>query len=140
MKKIVTLTVITFSLVLVSCNAKTEEKHVENKETQQKEIVEKIINLQGKTLEYNYGETLYQLSFNTDKDLHWKCILGDEKGREADETYEVQRLNDHTFFISWIESDGLGVSQVINLKDYKVNCYLKIDKDIIPLSGTIKEL
>lgn len=107
--------------------------------TETKKEMEKQIELVGKSLEYNYGEDVYQLQFQSDTSLHWKCVQGDEAGKEADETYATQRLNKHSFFVSWVEADGLGVSQVINLKDMTINCYLKIDRDIIPLSGTIRE-
>ena len=103
-------------------------------------ILENVISLSGKNLEYNYGDYIYQINFKSENKLHWKCLKGDEKGEEAVETYSMQRLNNHTFFISWIEENGLSVSQVINLKDKKVNSFLKIEKDIIPLLGTIRQL
>lgn len=121
---------------VVSCKNEAEKVTKKAVET----VMEKPINLAGKKLEYNYGDYIYHLDFKTDTTLYWKCVEGDEKGKEADETYKTQRLNNHTLFVSWVEADGLGVSQVINLKDYKINCYLKIDKEIIPLNGTIKEL
>lgn len=99
-----------------------------------------IKNIEGKSLVYDYGSYAYQLDFKSSDKLHWKCIKGDEKGKEADETYSTQRLNDATFFISWVESDGLGVSQVLNLEAMTIHCYLKIDREIIPLSGSVKEL
>lgn len=127
---------------IISC--KNETKKIETKNTEitqmEKNSSEKIISLSGKTLEYNYGDYVYELNFKSENKLHWKCLKGDEKGKEADETYYTQRLNNYTLFISWIEQDGLGVSQVINLKDNTINCFLKIDKEIIPLNGTIREL
>lgn len=128
--------------VFTSCKNETEtaQKPTIQLETKAETVKEEPINLVGKKLEYNYGSYIYHLHFKTEDKLHWKCVEGDEKGKEADETYATQRLNNHTFFVSWIEADGLGVSQVINLKDHTINCYLKIDKDIVPLSGTIKEL
>jgi phenolic acid decarboxylase len=136
MKKIV-FAILTMSIVF-SC------KHQEKKENLSlndgKEISsDKLVNLSGKTLEYNYGEFVYVVNFKSDKELHWKCVKGAEKGREANENYTIQRLNTNSLFVSWVEQDGLGVSQVINLKNYTVNCFLKIDKEIIPLSGTIRE-
>lgn len=103
-------------------------------------VEEKPINLVGKTLEYNYGNTVYEVSFKSNNQLHWKCTKGDELGQEADEIYFTHRLSNHTLFISWIESNGLGVSQVLNLKENVVDCFLKIDKEVISLSGKIQEL
>ncbi len=111
-----------------------------NNNTNQNEETTDEINLEGKTLEYNYGNTIYQVSFKSSNQLHWKCIKGDELGQEADETYFTHRLNSYSFFISWVEANDIGVSQVINLNENVVNCFLKIDKEVISLSGTIKEL
>ncbi|MCX2680071.1 MoaF N-terminal domain-containing protein [Galbibacter sp. EGI 63066] len=122
---------------IISCKNETRKVEVTQEE---KSIPKKIVSLSGKILEYNYGDYVYKVNFKSENKLHWKCIKGDEKGKEADETYSTQRLNNYTFFISWVEQDGLGVSEVINLKDNTVNCFLKIDKEIIPLIGKIREL
>ncbi|WP_158837900.1 MoaF-related domain-containing protein [Polaribacter sp. L3A8] len=101
---------------------------------------EKVISVTGKTFEYNYGDSVYEVHFKSENILHWKCIKGEEKDREEDENYSKQRLNNYTLFLSWIEKDGLGVSQVVNLKKNSVNTFLTIQKEIIPISGTIREL
>ena len=123
---------------IISCKNQNESK---DKLTEvEKNTPEKIVSLSGKTFEYNYGDYVYEVNFKSENMLHWKCVKGDEKGKKADETYSKQRLNNHTLFISWVEQDGLGVSQVVNLKDNTVNTFLRIDKEIIPLTGTIREL
>ena len=94
----------------------------------------------GKTFEYNYGDVVYHVNFKSANTLHWKAIKGEEAGKEDDETYTIQQLSSTTYFIAWIEKDGLGVSQVLNLKDKKINAFLKIDKEIIPLAGSAREL
>ncbi|MGC3978340.1 MAG: phenolic acid decarboxylase [Paludibacteraceae bacterium] len=135
MKKIILAMIV--STMIVSC--KNETKKIE---TSQSAITttEAVLSLPGKKLEYNYGKNAYEVQFKTENTLHWKCIKGDEKGRESDETYYMHRLDNHSLFVTWIEADGLGVSQVINLKDKTINCFLKIDKEVVPLSGTIREL
>lgn len=96
--------------------------------------------LTGKTFEYNYGDTIYHINFKSEETLHWHCVEGDEQGKEADETYYVHKLNDNTFFISWIEADDTGVSQVLNLDEMSIHCFLKIGTDCIALSGNVKVL
>lgn len=135
MKKIlVALMVIS---MMVSC--KNEGKN-NQKLTHESISTETTDSLAGKKLAYNYGQNGYEVQFKTANLLHWKCVKGDEKGKEADETYYAHRLDNHSLFITWIEADGLGVSQVVNLKDKTVKCFLKIDKEVIPLSGTLQEL
>ncbi|WP_064967337.1 MoaF-related domain-containing protein [Tenacibaculum ovolyticum] len=126
-----------FAIMILIINISCENAEITQEE---KSISEKIISLSGKTLEYNYGNSVYELNFKSENKLHWKCVKGDEKGEEADETYSTQRLNNYTLFVSWIEQGELGVSQIINLKENTINSFLKIDKEIIPLSGIIREL
>jgi len=98
------------------------------------------LSLVGKTFEYDYGNATYRVQYKSAGTLHWKAIKGEEIGRESDETYVLQQLNPYTFFLSWIEEDGLGVSIVLNLKEKKINAFLKIDAEIVPLSGTVSEI
>lgn len=91
----------------------------------------------GKSFEYNYGTIVYRIKFKSADVLHWWCVEGDEKGKEDEETYHLQQLNSDMFFISWIEKDGTGVSQVLNLNDMTIHCFLKVDKDCISLSGKV---
>lgn len=136
MRKII-FAILTMSFVF-SC--KQQAKETVSKTSNSNEISnDKPINLSGKTLEYNYGEYVYVVNFKSAKELHWKCVKGAENGKEAVETYSTQRLNNDSLFISWVEQDGTGVSQVINLKNYTIACFLKIDKETLPLSGTIRE-
>lgn len=137
MKKAIFAAMIFSAMISCENHEETETTKLNKVET---EMTEAPINLVGKTLEYDYGDNVYQVSIKSENELHWKCIKGDENGKEADETYAVQRLNNQSFFISWVEADGLGVSQVINFEEKTVHCYLKIDKEIIPLLGTIREL
>jgi len=98
------------------------------------------LTLVGKTFEYDYGTAAYRVNYKSTETLHWKAIKGEEAGKESDETYALQQLNPYTFFVSWIEADGLGVSLVLNLKEKKINAFLKIDAEIVPLSGTVTEI
>ncbi|MDR7209855.1 MoaF-related domain-containing protein [Flavobacterium piscis] len=137
MKKTI-LAILMMSFIL-SCKEQGKDKVSKSNEID-KISTEKLINLSGKTLEYNYGEYVYVVNFKSDRQLHWKCVKGTEKGREAVETYYTQHLNNDSLFVSWVEQDGLGVSQVINFKNHTITCFLKMDKEVIPLSGTIREL
>lgn len=98
------------------------------------------LSIVGKTFEYDYGDSAYRVEYKSASILHWKAIKGEEIGRESDETYVLQQLNPYTFFLSWIEKDGLGASVVLNLKEKKINAFLKIDAEIVSLSGIVTEI
>jgi len=98
------------------------------------------LSIVGKIFEYDYGHATYRVQYKSADTLHWKAIKGEEIGKESDETYVLQQLNPYTFFLSWIEEDGLGATVVLNLKEKKINAFLKIDAEIVPLSGTVREI
>lgn len=100
----------------------------------------KTNNLIGKKIKYDYGEHGFVMSFISENKLHWKCIKGPYKGQEADETYTVEALDSNIFFISWVEKDGIVVSQVANLEKKQIKSFMVIEKKIIPLLGTLKVL
>lgn len=133
-------TILTILIIaaIFSCKNQNENKHMEKNQNASNSSL-KVDSLSGKNFEYNYGNFIYEVNFKSETELHWKCIKGDDKGNEANENYHTFRLNNSTLFISWVEKDGLGVSQVLNLEDKSVKTFLKIDKEIIPLTGTIRE-
>jgi hypothetical protein len=134
-----TIFVIVILATAISCKNQTETKHVETTPEAHRIAVQNVF-LSEKILEYNYGDNVYEVNFESESKLHWKCVKGDEIGKEADEIYFSHRLSKQSLFISWIEKDGLGVSQVLNFKNKTVNTFLKIGKELIPLSGTLREL
>ncbi len=54
--------------------------------------------LEGKKFQYNYEESTYIITFNSDEMLNWECVKGNEKGKSADENYLYQKLNINSYF------------------------------------------
>ncbi|MFV0482129.1 MAG: phenolic acid decarboxylase [Campylobacteraceae bacterium] len=94
----------------------------------------------GKIVGYSYGDSAYEVDFKSEKVLHWKGTKGEEKGLENDENYEVQKIDKNTFFVSWIEEGGTIANIVLNLSNKQVYAFLQINKEIIPLKGTITSI
>jgi hypothetical protein len=72
------------------------------------------IGIIGKTATITFPAFQVDETFVSDTVLHWK-IVG-EKGAitEGDEKVSFKKINDHQFFINWIEKTGLTVSQVVD--------------------------
>ena len=102
------------------------------------DIIDEVKELNGKIIEYNYGEDIYRIEFKEGGRLKWECVAGEEKGRAAFEEYVITKINDQSFFISWVEEEGTIVSQIIDLEEMKVNTYFVISENIIPIKGTLK--
>lgn len=88
----------------------------------------------GRTGKITYEKFQAEVNYLNDSTLHWKTV--DAKGAVAEESEHVfyQKLNDHLYFLNWMEDSGLTVSQVIDTQDMKVTAYLTY-KDTTSLSG-----
>lgn len=96
--------------------------------------------LVGRTYEYNYGEDVYQVEFMTVDKLRWTGIAGSEKGQSAEEDYLTLQLDETTFYLAWVEDSGVGVSQIVDLKEGEFLTCLFLKKDVMPLTGTLSQL
>jgi hypothetical protein len=85
---------------------------------------EKQLEIIGKTGTIAFPEFKVDETFVSDSILHWKII--DEKGQviEGDEKVSFKRLNDHQFFVNWIEKTGLTVSQVLDIKNKTATAFV----------------
>lgn len=97
-------------------------------------------NLMGHTIEYQYGESIYHVTFDTDSTLHWQAISGDEAGLKANETYVAEYIDSHQLFITWGEENGTGVSQLLDFEKGIVYNHLLRGRDVSSGTGTIRRL
>lgn len=88
----------------------------------------------GRTGKITYDKFTAEVAYLNDSTLRWKTV--DAKGIVAQESEHVfyQKLNDHSYFLNWMEKNGLTVSQVIDTQDMKVTAYLTY-KDVTVPSG-----
>jgi len=94
----------------------------------------------GKTIEYTYGESIYHVTLDSDTQMHWEAMTGDEKGIRAEETYVIEPISDATLFISWGEENGVGVSQLLDFKNGQVHNHLIKGRKTSLSSGKIRIL
>jgi hypothetical protein len=130
MKSLLSVALISF-LLLSSCKPGTESG---TKFT----ITPK--NLVGKTIEYQYGESIYHVTLETDTKMHWEAMAGDEKGAYEEETYIIESVDDSKIFITWGEANGIGVSQVLDFENGIVYNHLLRGRDASMGRGSIKIL
>jgi hypothetical protein len=86
----------------------------------------------GKTGKITYDKFTAEVNYLDDSTIHWKTV--DAKGVIAQESEHVsyQKLNDHLYFLNWMEESGLTVSQVIDTQDMKVTAYLTYKDAAVP--------
>ncbi|MDO5625861.1 MAG: MoaF C-terminal domain-containing protein [Pseudomonadota bacterium] len=92
---------------------------------------------------YDYdGGTSYEVRFDSATALHWHCVAGDEKGRQASETCDRVPLRDAQDLLSWTEADGLSVTQVVDWQAGRVNTVLSLPAggERVVLQGRVRRL
>jgi hypothetical protein len=94
--------------------------------------------LVGKTIQYQYGESIYHVTLDTDTTMHWEAMAGDEKGTLENETYVLESIDENKLFITWGEANGIGVAQVLDFEKGIVYNHLLRGRDVSTGSGVIK--
>ena len=98
------------------------------------------VELINRTLEYQYDENVYHLTFDTDSTLHWQAMKGNEAGLKGKEIYIAEWISNDKLFITWGEETGTGVSQVLDFKKGKVFNHLLFGRELYAGEGSIKIL
>ncbi len=73
------------------------------------------------TFLYQYkGGNAFRVTVPNDHKLIWKCISGGIKGTTGAEKPQRFKVADGIYFVTWIEKDGVSVSQAINYNTGKI--------------------
>ena len=94
------------------------------------------------TFLYRYaGGAVYEVRADSDTALHWCCLEGDDQGREAQEIAYRAVVRPGVHFLSWVEADGLVVTQVVDFDAATVNCVLVLSGgERIVLQGCVERV
>lgn len=72
---------------------------------------------------YNDG-SVYRVTVHSATHLRWEAIQGPEKGRSGEEAVRRIKVREGIYFVNWLESSGVHVSQVVDL--YKMAVYAHV--------------
>lgn len=91
---------------------------------------------------YEYeGGTVFEVDVERDDALHWRCVAGADKGREARETVDRVPLRPHQHMLSWTEADGLVVAQVVDYDAGRAHTVLVLPGgQRLVLQGTVSRI
>lgn len=112
------------SIIVSACNNRPKE---EEKTDSKVEISSDTYTLIGKKAILNYPDMSVEVTYLSDSTLHWSQTDVNNNKTEDTENIKYIRLNESQFFLNWIEKDGFTVSQIIDLKNNKVNAYLSFE-------------
>ena len=61
------------------------------------------------------GKAIYSISIKSESELYWELIKGEHPGsQKGHKKYYISKVSDGIIFISWVESNGLGLYNVMN--------------------------
>ena len=86
------------------------------------------VNIIGKQARLKYPALTAQVTYLSDKEIHWKTT--DDKGQVAEQTnaLTLKSINPTQYFLSWVEDDGTTVSQVIDTEKGTVTAFLTYEE------------
>ena len=86
------------------------------------------VNFIGKQALLKYPALTAQVTYLSDKEIHWKTT--DDKGQVAEQTnaLTLKSINPTQYFLSWVEDDGTTVSQVIDTEKGTVTAFLTYEE------------
>ncbi|MDP8567549.1 MoaF-related domain-containing protein [Methylophilus aquaticus] len=88
---------------------------------------------------YSYeGGSVYRVTANHQKSMHWECIQGEEAGASGEELPERIQVRPDIYFVSWTEKSGVQVTQVLDFKSMKVYSTIIDQSARYVLRGSIK--
>ncbi len=71
----------------------------------------------GASFKFIYLDETYRIDVKSEKRLCWTREAGDNAGQSDEETYVFDVLSPEIILLTWVEADGLGLSNVLNLRD-----------------------
>jgi phenolic acid decarboxylase len=93
------------------------------------------------TFIYRYtGGPSYRVTCASDQVLHWECLEGDDKGQSARETPDRIEVAPGVHFLSWVETNGTVVTQVLNYAVGTVACTVVAGGERYFLRGSIQKV
>ncbi|MGG5576496.1 MoaF-related domain-containing protein [Myroides sp. C15-4] len=125
MKKGVVLAMV--AMGILSCSQKQESTSIPTTEVEESSFAP--VTLIGKKGILTYPDFTAYMTYESENRLHWKTVTKEGEVAEGEETVSYKRINDHVFFLSWIEADGFTVSQVIDVHQGKVEAFLSFEEE-----------
>lgn len=82
----------------------------------------------GKTIVISYESGLQvRAHYKSATELVWKALTGPSTGQEGTESIVAREVAPNVFFISWLESSGTSVSNVLDLRAKTVVAFVTFD-------------
>lgn len=92
----------------------------------------------GKTLEFAYSNETFSIQVLTSSQLKWTRTKGENTGAGDTEDYVYSQLTPDIAVMTWIEADGLGLSNALNLSNMTVTTHANMGREVFENAGALR--
>ncbi len=89
----------------------------------------------GANFQFIYSDETYRINVLSDTSLRWTREVGDNVGQSDEESYVLDVLSKDLIILTWVEADGLGRSNVMNLSDGNLVTHANHGRDVFQNRG-----
>ena len=89
----------------------------------------------GASFRFIYSDETYRIDVLSEKTLRWTREAGGNVGQFDEEAYVFDQLSAEILMLTWVEADGLGVSNVLNLANRGLITHANQGRDVFQNKG-----
>ena len=89
------------------------------------------------TLRFEYANETYRIEILSKTEIRWTREVGDPIGQGDTERYVYSRLSENLVMLTWIEADGLGLSNVLDFSEKTVITHANMGRDVFENPGKL---
>lgn len=93
----------------------------------------------GRSFVLDYTNDAYRIDIKTKMELVWTQTRGKDAGRSDTEKYVASELPGELFQITWVEADGLDLSNVLDFENSTVTTHASMGRDVFVNPGELSE-
>ena len=89
----------------------------------------------GASFRFVYSDETYRIDVTSEAQLRWTREIGEQVGQADTESYIFDQPSDDVILLTWIEADGLGLSNAMNLADGSLITHANQGREVFQNKG-----
>ena len=92
----------------------------------------------GRSLRFTYSDETYLIEVLNEAQIKWTRTVGASVGQGDTEAYVYSKLSASIGVITWIEADGLGLSNALNFAEKSVTTHANMGREVFENRGDLE--